>query len=80
MKKLAEQPDDLCPAPPGANVIAWLRSSVAEARAQQLDELTATRFIDEFSFVEKFTQLHVSAFRCEGRPLPTCSPAHQDRI
>ncbi len=45
-----------------------------------LDALTTTRFIDKFSFVEKFTQLHVSAFRCEGRPLPTCSPTHQDRI
>jgi len=47
LKKLAEQLDELCPAPPGADVIAWLRSTVAEARAQQLDPMTATRFIDE---------------------------------
>lgn len=47
LERLAAQLAELCPPPPGADVVEWLRGVVGTAKAQRLDSLTATRFIDE---------------------------------
>ena len=47
LKLLASQLEELCPAPPGADVVAWLRDVLAAATSENLSPMMATQFIEE---------------------------------